>query len=118
MKKIIKKVIKETLEDKRLQMAYVYFSNYMDSLEEVVVVEYGDIYLRESGDRYAKVWIRDNVLQCWVNYNFWKEFSDKFSLEGHEVESLITYWVEKTYQLKYVITLPYYVDVNIIVQYA
>ena len=77
MKKIIKKALRETLEDKKLQMAHVYLSNYLGTLEEVVK-DNGNIYLRESGD----------------------EFSEEFSLQESEVELLITKWVEDAYQLK------------------
>ena len=99
MKKIIKKALRETLEDKKLQMAHVYLSNYLGTLEEVVK-DNGNIYLRESGDNYAKVCILKKHSECWVSELFWDEFSEEFSLQESEVELLITKWVEDAYQLK------------------
>ena len=100
MKDIIKKVLNETLDDKNLQMAYVYLSNYMGTLEEIVDEDDVRIYLHEYGDKYAKVCITKNVSNCWVSWQFWKEFSKEFSLEYSEFDLLITRWVENTYELK------------------
>ena len=99
MKKIIKKVLSETLEDKRLQIAYVYLCNYIDTLEKYVR-EDGDIYFYESGDRYAKVWIWNRMFQCWVDRSFCKEFCELFSLHDTEFESLITKLLDDEYDLK------------------
>ena len=99
MKKIIKKVLMENLEDKKLQMAYVYLSNYLNSLEEVIK-DNGRIYLRESGDRYGMVLIWKKLSKCWVDRDFWDKFSEEFSLQDNEVQSIITRWVEDTYKLK------------------
>jgi len=103
MKDIIKRVLTETIEDKKLQMAYVYLGNYMNTLEEVVK-DNGDILLRDSGDGFFKVLIEKKPSKCWVIYSFWKEFSELFSLQRNEIKSLITIWVENTYQLKDIYT--------------
>ena len=87
-------------EDKKLVAINTYLNLFLGGLEEVVDEDTGDIYLRESGDRYAKVSIRKKSLKCWVEYLFWYEFSDLFSLQYGEVQSIITRWVEDTYQLK------------------
>ena len=100
MKKIIKKVLIETLEDKKLQMAYVYLSNYLNSLEEFVDKKNDIIYLHEHGDEYAKVCIDKKYSECLVRWLFWDKFSKEFSLQGSEVELLINIWVENTYKLK------------------
>ena len=94
----MKKQLKESDEDKKLIAANIYFNLYMDTLEEVVK-DNGDIYLRESGDRYAKIWIQKKRSKCWVYYGFWEEFSELFSLKYHEVQSIITRWVEDNYRL-------------------
>ena len=99
MKKIIKKVLMENLEDKKLQMAYVYLSNYLNSLEEVIKDD-GRIYLCESGDRYGMVLIDKKSSNCLVNWLFWNNFSEEFYLQDNEVQSIITRWVEDTYKLK------------------
>jgi len=95
----MKKQLKESDEDKKLIAANIYFNLYMDTLEEVVK-DNGDIYLRESGDRYAKVSIKKKSFKCWVEYSFWTEFSELFSLEYREAQSFITRWIEDTYRLK------------------
>jgi len=100
MRDIIKKVLIENLTDKKLQMAYVYFSNYMDSLQEVIYEDSGNIYLSEYGHRYADVGIKKKQSECWVSIPFWKKFSDEFSLKEYEFELIITKWVEDTYGLK------------------
>ena len=86
-------------ENKRLMAASVYLNLYMDTLEEVAG-EDGDIYLRESGDRYGKVLIDKKSSDCLVNRSFWVKFSEEFSLQYNEVQSIITRWVEDTYKLK------------------
>ena len=96
----MKKKLKESNEDKKLIAVNIYLNLYMNTLEEVVDEDDGDIYLRESGDSYVKVLIEKESSKCWVSYLFWFEFSDRFSLQYSEVESLITRWVESTYQLK------------------
>ena len=86
-------------EDKRLMVASVYFNLYMDTLEEFVDFV-GDIYFREFGDEYAKVCIVKEDSICWVAKSFWDEFSEEFSLQKNEVQSIINKWVEDTYYLK------------------
>ena len=86
-------------EDKRLIAANTYFHLFMDSLEEVVK-DNGRIYLRESGDRYGMVLIDKKSSNCLVNWSFWVKFSEEFSLQDNEVQSIITRWVEDTYKLK------------------
>ena len=104
MKDIIKRVLTETIEDKKLQMAYVYFSNYMNTLEEVVK-DNGDILLRDSGDGFFKVLINKKLSRCFVSVSFWNQFSKKFSLEYNELQSIITRWVKDAYQFKRINTV-------------
>ena len=85
-------------EDKRLIAANTYFHLYMDSLEEVIKDD-GRIYFCEYGYDYVKVCIIKNESKCWVDYYFWKEFSELFSLQDNQVKSIITRWVEDTYKL-------------------
>ena len=105
MNKIIKKILKETLEDKRLQMVYVYFSTYISTLEEIVR-DNGRIFLREYGDKHAKVCVLKQDSICCVDWKFWNEFSEKFSLRYDDLQSIINKWVENTYQLTDVDTFP------------
>jgi len=91
--------MKKTIENKKLIAINTYLNLFLGNLEEVVK-DNGDIYLRESGDIYAKVWIQKKSSQCWVHYYFWNEFSELFSLEFIETESFIARWVEYTYKLK------------------
>jgi len=110
MRKTIKKILMETIKDKKLQMAYVYLSNYMMTQEEVeeVVDYYGYdtkvIYLREPRpsyrNPYTMVSISKEYSECWVGREFWREFSDYFSLNATETQLVITKWVEDTYGLK------------------
>ena len=99
MKEKIKKVLIETLEDKKLQMVYVYFSNYMGTLKKFVD-DKGEINFYESGDKYAKIWIRKESSRCWVSLSFCAQISTSFSLEYNETLSIINIWVENNYQLK------------------
>ena len=96
----MKKQLKMSDEDKKLIAINTYLNLFLGDLEEVVNKEAGNIYLRESGDEYAKVWIQKKYSKCWVEYSFWKEFSELFSLEDRDVQSFIARWVEDTYQLK------------------
>ena len=91
--------MKKTIEEKKLIAINTYLNLFLGDLEEVVK-DNGDIYLRESGDEYAKVWIQKKYSICWVEYSFWKEFTQLFSLEHRDVQSFIARWVEDTYQLK------------------
>ena len=86
-------------EGKKLMAASVYINLYLNSLDEVVK-DNGRIYLRESGDRYGMVLIDKKSSNCLVNRSFWDKFSDEFSLQDNEVQSIITRWVEDTYKLK------------------
>ena len=95
----MKEKLKKSDEDKKMIAINTYLNLFWDNLEEIVK-DNGDIYLRESGDRYAKVWIQKKSSKCWVEYSFWKEFSELFSLEHRDVQSFIARWVEDTYQLK------------------
>ena len=96
--------MKKTIEDKKLIAINTYLDLFLSTLEEVVK-DNGDIYLRESGDIYAKVWIQKKSSQCWVDWEFWRDFSELFSLEFSETQSFITRWVEDTYQLKGIYTI-------------
>ena len=96
----MKKQLKETIEDKKLIAINTYINLFLGKLEEVVDRDTGNIYLRESGDIYAKVFIQKKFRKCWVDYNFWREFSDLFSLQHDDIQSIITEWVEDTFQLK------------------
>ena len=96
MKKIIKKVLKETLNDKNLQIAYVYFSNYMSTLEEVVK-DNGDIYLREYGDIYAKARIQKSDLEFRLVWPLWDDLSELFFLKESDIRLIIKKWVENNY---------------------
>ena len=101
MKKLIKNVLMETIENKKLQMAYVYLSNYMDSLEKFVD-KGGGISFREWDNDYYNntiVWVDKKSSTCWFAWPFLKEFSEKFSLELNECKSVIIKWVENTYKL-------------------
>ena len=86
-------------EDKRLMAASVYINLYLNSLEEVIKDD-RRIYLHEYGDRYGMVLIWKKLSKCWVDRDFWDKFSEEFSLQDNEVESIITRWVENTYKLK------------------
>ena len=90
-------------EDKKLVAINTYLNLFLGNLEEVVKKN-GYIYLHELGDKYAKVLIQKKYSNCWVDYDFWNEFSDLFSLEFSEAQSFITRWVEDTYQLKRIYT--------------
>ena len=104
MKEIVKNVLNETIEYKKLRQAYVYFSNYIGTLEEVV--KGNNIYLHESDDEYAKLWIRQS-LECVVDWKFWEEFSELFLLERHEIQIVISKCIENTYQLNNIRTYRY-----------
>jgi len=95
----MKKQLNETIEDKKLIAINTYLNLFLGDLEEVVKDD-GDVYLCETGDRYAKVLIEKKSSECRVDYYFWEEFSELFSLQYGEVKSIITRWVEDTYQLK------------------
>ena len=95
----MKKKLKDSNEDKMFIAASVYFNLYMNTLEEVVKDD-GRIYLCESGDEYSKVRIVKKESECLVEYSFWREFSESFSLQYNDVQSIITEWVEDTYQLE------------------
>jgi len=92
-------------EDKRLMAASVYLNLYLNSLEEVVK-DNGDIHLRESGNINTIFLIREKSSKCWVDMSFWSKFSKEFSLQDNEVKSIITRWVEDTFKLKGIHTLP------------
>ena len=95
----MKKQLKESEEDKKFIAANAYFKLYMSTLEEFVKYN-GDIYLHESVDTYPKFLIQKTYSNCWVDYYFWNEFSEIFSLKYGDVESIISRWIEDTYQLK------------------
>ena len=99
--------MKKTIENKKLIAINTYLNLFLGELEEVVK-DNGDIYLRESGDKYAKVWIQKKLSECRIHYYFWDEFSELFSLQYGETESFITKWVEDTYQLKRIYTIRTY----------
>jgi len=99
MKKIVKRVLMETLTDKKLRQAYVYLSNYMGTLNDIVDGN-GDIILYEPGNRYTKFWIQKRTFICRVATSFYIKFSDEFSLNDTEIQFLISKWIEDTYQLK------------------
>ena len=101
----MKKQLKESNEDKKLIAINTYLNLFLGTLEEVVK-DNGDIYLRESDDIYATVSIekKSSHLQCWVDWEFWRDFSELFSLQYGETQSFITRWVEDTYQLKGIYT--------------
>jgi len=103
MKKIIKKILTETLEDKKLQMAYVYLSNYMSTLAKFVD-DNDDIHLREYRNQYDTVLIQKKSSRCWVEWQFWAKFSKEFSLDYEETQFVITTWAENTYELNNVFT--------------
>ena len=86
-------------ENKKLTLIDTYLNLFLGTLEEVVDDD-GNIYLRESGDRYAKVAIKKKYDRCWVDELFWDEFSRLFSLDYDDVVSHITIWIEDTFQLK------------------
>ena len=94
----MEKKLKESDEVKKLIAANIYFNLYMDSLEEVVKDD-GEIYLREYGDKYVKITIIKKEFKCWVDFDFWDEFSQLFSLQNDDVNSIISKWVEDTYRL-------------------
>ena len=96
----MKKQLKESNEDKMLIAINTYLNLFLGKLEEVVDKETGNIYLCEYDDEYTKVLIQKKSLKCWVDFNFWYEFANFFSLQYDEVQSFITRWVEDTYQLK------------------
>ena len=96
----MKKKLKESNEEKKLIAASFYFNLYMDTLEEVVDKDSGDIFFREYGYINCNLWIEKKRSKCWVVNSFWKKFSELFSLELNEIQSLITRWVEDTYQLR------------------
>ena len=102
MKKLIKNVLNKlnnhNNENNKLMVASVYLNLYVSTLEEVVKDD-GDIYLHESGEIYAKIWIQKKHSKCYVDHYFWKEFSELFSLQDNQVKSIITRWVEDTYKL-------------------
>ena len=99
MKKIIKKVIKETIEDKRLRAAYVWFSVHMDNLEEIVKNR-NTIQFREYGHEYVKVAILKNDLKCWVTSSIWINLAKEYSLDTDEIKLVVSKWVEHRYRLK------------------
>ena len=103
-----KKILNETIDDSRLKGAYVWINNYLDSLEEFVHKDTGNIYLREYGDEYFTVSIIKKYDKCWVDPLFWNKFSKEFSLQGNEVKLLMTIWVEDTYGLKGINAGPIY----------
>ena len=96
----MKKQLKENNEDKRLMAASVYLNLYMGILEEFVDEDDEEIYFHESGNKYAKVCIFKKSSQCWVDSDFWDEFSVLFLLSYVEVKSIIIRWIEYTYKLK------------------
>ena len=102
--------MKEIIEDKKLIAINTYLNLFLGALEEVVK-DNGDIYLRESGDEYAKICIFKKSSQCWVDWEFWREFSELFSLKFSEIQSFITIWVEDTYQLKGIYTTGHLVSI-------
>jgi len=95
----MKKQLKESNEDKKLTAANIYLNLYMNTLEEIIN-DNGRIYLREYGDEYSKVCIIKKESKCWIDYDFWREFSELFSLQYNDIQSIITKWVEDTYQLE------------------
>ena len=95
----MKKQLKDSNEDKKLTAANIYLNLYMNTLEEVVKYD-GRIYLREYGYEYSKVCIIKKESKCWVDWGFWQKFSELFSLQYNDVQSIITEWVEDTYQLE------------------
>ena len=94
-------------ENKRLMAASVYLNLYMGMLEEFVDKSDGDIYLHEYGNRYAMFWIRKKFSKCWVDRSFWDKFSEEFSLQENEIQSIITRWVKDTYKLVGIQSLRY-----------
>ena len=83
---------KYPLEDKKLRMAYVWFSNYVGTLDKFVD-EYDDIYLYDTLEQnYAKILIVKSEQKCVVETMFWDFFSKKFNLEKNEVILLISHW--------------------------
>ena len=100
MRKTIKKILMETIKDKKLLMAYVYFSNYMSILNEIVDDENGRIYLREDRNEYAKICIVKNRRECVVDWQFWIKFSRQFYLEENETQQILRKWIEVTYGLE------------------
>ena len=96
----MKRQLKNSNKYKTLIAAKTYLNLYMDTLEEFVHKDTGNIYLHESGDVYAQVSIIKNTLKCYVNHIFWEEFSEIFSLQNDGVQSMIIKWIEDTYGLK------------------
>ena len=96
----MKKQLKIGNEDKRLIAINTYLNLFFGELKEVVDKDTENIYLYEYGDIYAKILIQKKSLECWVEYYFWEEFSELFSLDYDDTKLFITIWVEDVYQLK------------------
>ena len=96
----------KTIDDKKLIAANIYFNLYMDTLKKIVSSN-GNILISDYGDEFFKFWIQKENLKCWVDWDFWEKFSELFSLEDNEIKSIITIWVEDTYQLKGINAAPY-----------
>ena len=101
----MKKQLKISDEDKKLIAATAYYNLCIDMLEEFVGDD-GNIFLSEYGDMYFKIWIEIKSSQCWVVRSFWREFNNLFSLSIDESKSIISRWVEDTYQLKGINIMP------------
>ena len=104
MKKVLKKVLKEALDDRKLRAMTVWFNNYVDMLEEFVD-ENGNIYLYASnGDIEITIEEDYGLFYCWVYHNLWVKFCEEFSLKDIEVKSFIKKWGEDVYQIKFINT--------------
>ena len=104
MRKIIKKILNETIDETRLKGAYVWINNYLDSLEEFVD-DRGNIHLFKQGNKLSDVLIKTNSNECWVGNVLWNELSQHFLLDDFEVDRLVSDWVEYTYKMKGVKTM-------------
>ena len=98
MKKIIKKVLKETLEDKKLREITVRFNNYVKKLEERVG-QNGILLISQTG-KDVKIWIRINKLDCIVDETLWDKLSMVFNLSNDEIKLFLSNWIEDTYGFK------------------
>jgi len=88
-----KKFLNDSIEDKRLRLAYVWFATYMN-LYDTINKPNGDIYFHNLGDNFWIVWVRYKEKICMVNWGLWRDLIKEYSLNHSEIEQIVSIWLK------------------------
>ena len=95
---IFKKILNETLDKKRFKGAYVWFNNYVSTLDELVD-EHGNTFFYKKGKNHGEVSI-ENEKYCWVSWKLHNKFTNYFDLDYEEFQLIVSEWVENNFRIK------------------